>query len=99
MSRATIALSSIASAAANGIAGAIFPTRTGIPARPNRAWVDSQLSSLSNGHWRLHPNRHPHSFLGRPPPVASQKAEQQGPPPHPPPPPHSPPWRNPIDHT
>jgi hypothetical protein len=39
MNPVTTALSSIASAAANGIAGLIFLTRTGILARPNRAWA------------------------------------------------------------
>src|SRR5260370_25690595 len=40
MNPATTALSSIARAAANGIAALISPTPTGIPAHPNRAWAN-----------------------------------------------------------
>jgi hypothetical protein len=39
MSPAITVPRSIARAAANGIARLIFPTRTGILARPNRAWA------------------------------------------------------------
>src|SRR5258708_14642962 len=49
MNPATKALSSIASAAANGIAGLIFLTRTGILAHRNRVWADSLLISPPNG--------------------------------------------------
>src|SRR5713226_6503314 len=48
MNRVTTAPSSIASAAVNGIAGLIFPTRTGILARPNRVWASSHRTSLAN---------------------------------------------------
>jgi len=45
MNLATIALSSIASAAVNGIARLISPTRTGILVRPSRASANSRLST------------------------------------------------------
>jgi hypothetical protein len=44
MNPATIALSSIASNAVNGIAGLISLTRIGIPALPNRVLADSRPS-------------------------------------------------------
>jgi len=49
MNPATKALSSIVRAAANGIAGLTFLTRTGILARPNWARADSLLISPPNG--------------------------------------------------
>ncbi|PYU68402.1 MAG: hypothetical protein DMG49_16075 [Acidobacteria bacterium] len=49
MNPATEAPSSIASAAANGIAGLIFLIRTGILAHPNRVRADSLLISPPNG--------------------------------------------------
>jgi hypothetical protein len=57
MNPATKALSSIASAAANGIAGLIFLTRTGILAHPNRVRADSLLISSRIAHWRLDSSR------------------------------------------
>jgi len=49
MNPATKVLSSIASAAANGIAGLISLTRTGILAHPNRVRAESPLISPLNG--------------------------------------------------
>jgi len=49
MNPATKTLSNTASAAANGIAGLIFLTPTGILAHPNRVWADSLLTSPPNG--------------------------------------------------
>jgi hypothetical protein len=49
MNPATKVLSSIASAAVNGIAGLIFLTRIGILAHPNRVWADSHSSSPPAG--------------------------------------------------
>jgi len=46
MSPATTARSSIAPAAAIGIARLISPTRTGIPALPSKVWANSQPASL-----------------------------------------------------